>query len=215
MEKLLSATDVLQWASAYDVIKYPVSLYQELVVAGKELPEKMVLMGAWKTGSIKKKGIGDAYVDDLGSRYGYTLRWGSHAPVGYDTWLYVADHYDQFKEQVPIVFPAKEPDIVKQLIARKGFGYIWALFTLHCMYPRVYPLYDQHVYRTYRSLASGGTELPRSADNHWQAYTAYNNYFAAQCNSVQMEFDVVDRAIWSYGKWLKKSSKKTVDRPIW
>jgi len=139
MDRLLSNADVLCWASAYDTAKYPVSLYEELVVAGKELPEKMVLMGAWKTGAIKEMNSGGAYVDALGIRYGYTLRWGGHAPVGHDTSLYVSRHYDQLKDQVPIAFPKQEPDIVKQLTARKGFGYIWALFTLHCMYPVTYP----------------------------------------------------------------------------
>ncbi len=207
MDRLLSNVDVLHWASVYDTAKYPVSLYDELVVAGKELPEKMVLMGAWKTGAIKKRDGGNSYEDEQGSQYQYTLRWGGHAPVGHDTWLYVAEHYDQLKEEVPVTFPQRQPDIVKQLIARKGFGFIWALFTLHCMYPRIYPLYDQHVYRTYRNLVSDGLELPSVADNHWEAYTAYRNYFNIQCNSVQMEFAIVDRAIWSYGKWLKKNSK--------
>lgn len=30
-----------------------------------------------------------------------------------------------------------------ELESRKGFGFIWALFVLHCFFPETYPLFDQ------------------------------------------------------------------------
>ena len=142
--------DLIKWIDNYDNIKYPTQIYNELVVEGREDRNKFSLMGAWKTGSIRIDEKGSAYKDKKGFSYTYTKRWKDNTPVGYDVWNYVSNNQGELKNKVPLVFPKKKPSIVTELESRKGFGLIWTIFVLHCFYPKVYPLYDQHVYRTYK-----------------------------------------------------------------
>ncbi len=105
-------------------------------------------MGAWKAGkSLQRDSQGTAYTDSQGQAYAYTKRWEDHAPVGKSTWEYINANQDTIKSKVPDTFPSTKPAILTELQNRKGFGFIWELFTLHCFHPEVYPLYDQHAYR--------------------------------------------------------------------
>lgn len=195
--------EILKSLEDYDTEKYPVHLYDELVVKGAEHPQKFILMGAWKTGTIKENTTGIAYIHESNKKYAFTKRWADHTPVGKNTWQYISDNIKTIKQQVPKIFPKEEPAIVKELVDRKGFGYIWALFTLHCIYPTEYPLYDQHVYRAYKYLLSDGKDNPDTATNTWAAYTSYRNYFLGLLKEHKMEYQIMDRAVWTFGKSVK------------
>ncbi|MDD4239569.1 MAG: hypothetical protein PHT62_13610, partial [Desulfotomaculaceae bacterium] len=91
-----------------------------------------------------------------------------------------------------------------ELEARKGFGTIWALFVMHCFYPQTYPLFDQHVYRAYRSIVTLQKECPVSTCTAWADYTGYRNFFLAQVEAVVLPYWEVDRALWAFGKHIKQ-----------
>lgn len=196
--------DLVKWIDNYDSIKYPTEIYNELVVDGREDINKFSLMGAWKTGSIRVDETGSAYKDKKGFSYAYTKRWKDNTPVGYDVWNYVSNNQDEFKNKVPLEFPNEKPSIVTELESRKGFGLIWTIFVLHCFYPEVYPLYDQHVYRAYKFMVSEGKESHNSAANDWNEYVKYKGFFNDLLNELNIDYWKLDRGLWAYGKHLKQ-----------
>lgn len=206
--------DLIKWIDNYDNMKYPTEIYKELVVEGRENSAKFSLMGAWKTGCIRINEEGSVYKDKEGFSYAYTKRWKSNTPVGYDVWNYVSNNQVEVRVKVPIKFSDEKPSLVTELVARKGFGFIWTIFVLHCFYPEIYPLYDQHVYRAYRFMDSEGKESPNLATNQWSEYAKYKDFFKALLNELNIEYWKLDRGLWAYGKHLKQFNKtinKTID----
>ncbi|BCZ45838.1 hypothetical protein psyc5s11_19050 [Clostridium gelidum] len=198
--------DLIKWIDNYDSIKYPTQIYNDLVVEGREETKKFSLMGAWKTGSIRIDEKGSAYKDKEGFSYDYTKRWKDSTPVGYDVWNYVSNNQEELKNKVPLGFPKEKPSIVTELESRKGFGFIWAIFVVHCFYPEVYPLYDQHVYRTYKFMISEGKEISNLAINDWNEYFKYNEFFKDLLTELNIDYWKLDRGLWAYGKHLKQSN---------
>jgi len=199
----MTLQELASWHIHYDSAKYSPQVYEELVVKGKEHPEKFNIMGAWKTGCLKKDAHGTAYTDGTGQCYAYTDRWDNHTPVGKSTWAYINANQADVEAKVPATFPVTKPDILKELQDRPGFGFIWGLFTLHCFYPEVYPLYDQHVYRAYKRFTTQDQRPYFSAPNNWQEYANYRNFFLNSIQELNMPYWLFDRALWSYGKSIK------------
>lgn len=106
------------------------------------------------------------------------------------------------------------PEVLQTLIDRRGFGFIWALFVAHCYKPEIYPLYDQHVYRTYISLQSNGSKKPTSAPADWEQYIKYCNYFKEQLKISEMTQIECDRALWAYGKSIKEKKLSSAKHSI-
>src|SRR5690606_14486594 len=120
------------------------------------------------------------YVDSKGAAYSFSRRWNPQSPVGYANWTWISDHEDEVEKSIPKEFPDQKPEVLAELEARKGFGTIWALFVMHCFYPQTYPLFDQHVYRAYRSIVTLQKECPVSTCTAWADYTGYRNFFLGQ-----------------------------------
>lgn len=198
--------EIIKWIKNYDSDKYPTGIYDELVVEGKEREDKISLMGAWKTGSLRVDYSGNEYQDRQGNRYGYTKRWKVEAPVGYTVWNDISNNQKEYKDRIPSEFPLTAPGVVKELLNRQGFGFIWTLFVLHCFYPRIYPLYDQHVYRAYMYMVSNGKITTIMAPNSWDKYIDYKRFFDNLLIEIDIEFWELDRALWAYGKELKNGS---------
>ena len=193
---------ILTYAEDYNTKKYSTYLYDELIVKEKSHPDKMILMGAWKTGSIKEDVNGD--IDESGKKYAFNGRWANGTSARKNAWEEVAKKIKTYKEEIPESFTKEEPVIVKKLQEIKGIGFIWTLFVLHCIYPTEYPLYDQHVYRAYKHLTSDGKKNPTIASNTWAAYTAYRNFFLnLLAEKPNTEYATLDRALWSFGKSVK------------
>jgi len=55
---MLSNNEVLTWLAKYDLQKYPVSIYHELVVEQRPYRGIIEILGAWKTGCLKTGGQG-------------------------------------------------------------------------------------------------------------------------------------------------------------
>jgi hypothetical protein len=207
--EMKNSKEIIKWIESYDSEKYPTGIYDELVVEGRKCEDKMSLMGAWKTGSLRVDSVGKEYQDANGNGYGYTNRWKASAPVGYVIWNEISRNQEYFKELIPEDFPMKMPLIVKELLSRNGFGFIWTLFVLHCFYPRIYPLYDQHVYRAYKYMVSNGRITTGMAPNSWEKYIDYKKFFDNMLFELDIEFWELDRGLWSYGKALKQRNGLT------
>lgn len=201
---MLSKNEVLTWLAKYDLQKYPVTVYHELVVKQRAYPGRIAILGAWKTGCLKPGGKGQGYIDRNGRTYSYTARWSASSPVGYSTWHKIAEYEDMVKEKIPINCPLTKPTILIELESIKGFGFIWALFVLHCFYPETYPLFDQHVFRAYRHIVSNESECPQAPPSDWGTYLGYREFFLNQMHAAALPYWKVDRALWAYGKSIKQ-----------
>ena len=206
----MTLLELAAWHTRYDSATYSPEVYAELVVAGNEHPYKFSIMGAWKAGkSLEKDSHGTAYTDSQGQTYAYTNRWADHAPVGKSTWEYINENQTTIKAEVPSTFPDTKPAILEELQQRQGFGFIWGLFTLHCFYPEVFPLYDQHVYRAYKLYTTQDERPYLSAPNDWQEYARYRTFFLDSIQALDMPYWLFDRALWAYGKAIKQPRMHT------
>lgn len=201
---MFSKEEITKWNNTYDTSKYPVSIYNELVVEQINNIRKFELMGAWKTGCLRVSGSGEEFIDNIGLSYEFTKRWRETTPVGYKVWRNISLNQEEYKNKIPDHFPTEEPRIVEELVSLKGFGFIWTLFVLHCYYPKIYPLYDQHVYRAYIHLISNGSKKIQLAPNTWSAYTEYKDFFANLIKNSEVSYWKLDRTLWAYGKKIKQ-----------
>ena len=200
---MLSINEINELSNAYDNIKYPYGIYKDLVIDSKQHPHRFELMGAWKTGCIRIDNAGTDYTDSKGQRYRYTNRWAQHTPVGYVTWRSL-DQSNEFCSQINDTFPDDMPIIIQSLVTQEGFGFIWAVFVAHICLPTIYPLYDQHVWRAYRYLSSNGSDCPLSSPSDWQSYQQYQQFFHGLLIAYNKPYWFIDRALWVFGKSVKK-----------
>lgn len=207
---------IQNWIDAYDKSKYPVSIYEELVVEQIYNLRKFELMGAWKTGCLRLSELENEYTDKNGFSYKFTERWKKSAPVGYEVWNDISQKQNYIKENIPKHFDKEMPQIVYDLESRKGFGFIWTVFVLHCFYPKIYPLYDQHVYRAYNKIIFNDDRIIKQAPNSWSVYLNYKNFFARLLIETEIPFWELDRALWVYGKKIKQdyNQKNSVSSQI-
>lgn len=208
-----SRDEIEEWYDKFDSLIYPTRIYDELVWCNKDNIKKIELLGAWKTGCIRinNNAKNPVYVDEIDTKYEYTERWKASTPVGFSIWMNLSDNINSIYKDIPPVFQDNEPKVLMKIREKRGFGFIWGIFVLHCLYPKVYPLYDQHVYRAYKYILNPNIDLPNVAQNSWSEYHKYTNFFKKlvlkeNCSQVK-----VDRALWAYGKYLKimRSSKNT------
>jgi len=211
---IFSINEIKEWYSKFDTLKYPTKLYDELVYENKNHPNKIELLGAWKTGSIRinNRTSNPIYIDKNNVKYEFTNRWKESTPVGYTTWKYLSDNISMLYETIPSEIQLDEPKILVEMKARKGFGFIWGLFILHSIYPRIYPLYDQHVYRAYKRIANSDIALPSVASKSWSEYCKYRTFFNQLVSKEKCSPIKIDRALWAYGKYLKVVDKKNITK---
>lgn len=120
---VLKRDEVLKWLDAYDIKKYPTSVYDELVVEQRPYPGRIKILGAWKTGCLRADGQGREYVDKNGTAYSFTGRWNPNSSVGYLTWIEISENEKEIKEKIPKDFSEEKPEIVAELESRVGFGF--------------------------------------------------------------------------------------------
>lgn len=203
-----SKNEIKEWNSKFNTLKYPTKIYDELVWQNKEHPDKLELLGAWKTGCIRinNKAKNSIYIDENNTKYEYTGRWQPHTPVGFKVWKNLSTITDHIYAKIPPELQETKPDILTEIEGKKGFGFIWGLFALHCFYPKVYPLYDQHVYRAYANIQNPNIILPSTASTNWAKYLEYAHFFNSLVSRENFSQVEIDRALWAYGKYLKTNS---------
>ena len=82
-------------------------------------------------------------------------------------------------------------------------GAVWRIFWLHLQHPR-FPIYDQHVHRAMAFLKTGKChEIPGHNPTKIETYLeSYRQFFARFAGIPPRR---VDRALWSFGRFLKSS----------
>jgi len=94
-------------------------------------------------------------------------------------------------------------DVRKLLTSFSKGGPIWRIFWLHCWQPDRFPIYDQHVHRAMAFIKTGiREEIPKQDSEKLnsciQAYLPFHNAFG------QSDKRSVDKALWTFGKFLKE-----------
>ncbi len=212
-----SKNKIDEWYNKFDSLKYPTKIYDELVWSNKGNQNKIELLGAWKTGCIRinNNTKNSVYTDENSTKYGYTGRWKASTPVGFDIWRDLSDNADNIRKNIPNVLEGNEPKVLIEMKEKSGFGFIWGLFILHSFYPKIYPLYDQHVYRAYKYIQNPNAALTNTAPNSWLEYYKYTCFFKELVSKGNYSERRVDRALWAYGKYLKtKSSNITMNKNV-
>lgn len=84
-------------------------------------------------------------------------------------------------------------------------GAIWKIFLLHLVDPKRFPIFDQHVYRSYYFFINGEIkEIPKSNKKKWDSYkNDYLNWFQNILKENQLSPRALDKAFFAYGKVLK------------
>jgi len=99
------------------------------------------------------------------------------------------------------VFPSEpNKDFVKKELHKSG-GTIWRIFWIHCHYPNIFPIYDQHVHRAMAHL-QGWTELEIPKSNKKKVEIYLEKYLDFYNNFKGLPHKKVDEALWAYGKFL-------------
>ena len=87
-------------------------------------------------------------------------------------------------------------------------GVIFRIFWLHCWLPDRFPIYDQHVHRAMTFIQSGTPEeipdrdAPKIASYIERYRPFYSTFDRMDFGPVER---VVDRALWAFGKFLKRN----------
>lgn len=101
-------------------------------------------------------------------------------------------------EELPEDVPAQE------FLQRfpKG-GPIWRIFWMHCCFPDRFPIFDQHVHRAAARI--GGWEEREIPLADKQRLRAYLEDYLPFWKSLDRNERDTDRALWTFGKFLKAS----------
>jgi hypothetical protein len=87
-------------------------------------------------------------------------------------------------------------------------GVIFRIFWLHCWQPARFPIYDQHVHRATAFIQTGTREeIPADDAPTIASYICRYMPFHAKFNGMDTRSDrAVDKALWVFGKFLKKTT---------
>ena len=211
----MNKDEILKWSGQYDDYSYPPQVYNDLVVEQLYSPKRFEILGAWKGGCIRKNKEGADYIDSNSEHYSFTKRWAYHTPVSRLTWEKLDRISNEIVNGTPDEFPIEPPKVFNQLMKCKGFSFVLSIFVLHSISPNTYPLYDQHVYRSFKAM-TGSKKLPNTAGKSWEEYYQYREFFNHLVISTKLPFWIIDRALWTFGKQIKKKSlirNEIIDRP--
>ncbi len=202
----MNKIELLKWSCMYDDYSYPPQVYNDLVVQRLYTPNRFEILGAWKGGCIRKNKEGSNYIDSNSEHYSFTNRWAYHTPVSRLAWEKLDEISNDIKNGTPEDFPTDAPEVFDQLMKIKGFSFILSTFVLHSINPNSYPLYDQHVYRSFKAL-TGNKKLPKTTSKSWKEYYQYREFFNHLMISTKLPYWIIDRALWAYGKKIKKHER--------
>ena len=103
----------------------------------------------------------------------------------------------------------KIEDFEQMIEPHKG-SVIWKIFLLHIIQPDHYPIYDQHVYRSFKFLTTGEIMDIPNRDN--EKYDTYKNEYVDWFNKLKVKHNLnprdMDKSFFIFGKTLKSLSSK-------
>jgi hypothetical protein len=207
MKRILDRNLVYGYTKKFDDFKYPYEPYKRLVWDKVKLTNKYSILGAWKTGCMKtEKGKGYKSVDFEDRTYYYTRRWKDGTPAQKRAWEKLnGSNFQRKLLEVSGLDKCGKPTIFKDIKAIDGIGFVYALFVLHCENPRLFPLYDQHVWRAYLYFINEDYKSAKTASQSWGSFEKYSTWFKSQLKSLgDVDPTELDRALWTFGKELKK-----------
>ena len=128
------------------------------------------------------------------------FQWKNGTPLSEKKMQSVRENYLKDKTLFPI---APSIDFIKSELAKPG-GTIWRIFWIHCHYPQMYPIYDQHVHRAMAHIQGwNNIEIPEYNKAKIQMYLKHYLPFHSQFGG--MDHKKVDEALWAYGKFLTQT----------
>ncbi len=130
----------------------------------------------------------------------HLFEWKNNGVLSSKKWTSVEEHYVKHIEEVK-----KLPETTDAAAFLKQFpngGPIWRIFWLHCWRPCRFPIYDQHVHRAMAYIENRQpNEIPQKDTDKEDQYLKRYLPFHARFDGVNQR--QVDKALWSYGKFLK------------
>ncbi|MGD6967398.1 hypothetical protein ACQCVP_13285 [Rossellomorea vietnamensis] len=217
---------VSAWSKRFNNEKYPYDFYIdslkriEISASMEELAETVIGMLHWKDGKVSKDPNGNVLLNGrtytLKKPKPHTYQEETHKQIFYSKEFFAFALNIRDKE----VF---DPSAVGTLTGNglqlwSSTSIVIPTFVLHILSPKIYPLYDQHVERAKRALLA--EELNQKGYIlKFKDYLSYEQFFEEFLVShygKQEEYSLhkikeVDKALWSFGKSLKRgpSVKKT------
>jgi len=91
-----------------------------------------------------------------------------------------------------------------------GGGAVWRIFWLHCWKPDRFPIYDQHVHRAMTYILTGRAEEPPLTDKR-KIRVYIEQYFPFTSHFSDLPARQVDRALWTFGKYIKERKPACVE----
>lgn len=82
-------------------------------------------------------------------------------------------------------------------------GPIWDIFWLHCINPELFPIFDQHTYRSMAKISGLPlTEIPNARQQKIRSY--FEEYIPFTKQFTQVSRRDLDKALFAYGRLLKR-----------
>lgn len=105
-------------------------------------------------------------------------------------------------ENYPLSFHGKVED--RYLNHTQSGGAIWNIFYIHCLEPDVWPIFDQHVFRSMRYIKT--QQITEIGNTNKQKYEQYINEYIPFIESLgNVNHRIVDKALFAFGQYLKKA----------
>lgn len=101
-------------------------------------------------------------------------------------------------------------DAIKNVVAKIfPHGVVYQIFLLHIAKPHLYPIADQHVFRSYSTHKQAEKEIA------WATYAGYRSYFSELAGELEVKeipdnilrLKEIDNALMAFGKFLKMLQK--------
>lgn len=207
MRKELDKELVKSFSGKYEDDKYPYEPYKKLVWGRLKLKGKYSVLGAWKSGCVRSSNAqGYKSFDFDGQTLYYTGRWKAGTPAQKKGWEKFNNiNFQQKLLQISNQKTFEKPGLFANVNAIDGIGFVYTLFVLHCENPRLFPLYDQHVWRAYLYFINKDYKSVKTASQSWVSFEKYSTWFKSQLKSLgDIHPTELDRALWTFGKELKK-----------
>jgi len=139
--------------------------------------------------------IGKELIED---RIWALFRWKNGGPLSEKKRASIKENFINEKVKIP---PNLNSTVLLSYLNKPG-GAIWRIFWLHCNYPKIYPIYDQHVHRAMARL-NAWKELEIPFQNKDKVEMYINHYLLLWKEFSEFSYKKVDEALWAYGKFLK------------
>lgn len=112
----------------------------------------------------------------------------------------IKDTYLPQLKKLPSLKSLKDGD--NYLVTLHG-GPIWDIFWLHCINPELFPIFDQHTYRSMAKISGLPlTEIPKARPQIIRSY--FDKYIPFTKQFTKVTRRDLDKALFAYGRFLKR-----------